>query len=105
MGVTVNVGHKTAAVPHLVEKVFGIEMRPVDVEGIQRLRLLVGFSFLVQTVVELKHTVHLTPPAVAGVLRHRHRASLLAVHTARRPLRKGTMEMTINKDDGRPAGS
>lgn len=84
MGVTVDVGHKTAPVPHLVEKVFGVEMRPVDVAGIQRLRLLVGFSFLVQPVVELEHTVHLTPPAV---LRHRHRASLLAVHTARRPLR------------------
>lgn len=90
---------------NLVEKVLGVEMRPVDVAGIQRLRLLVGFSFLVQAVVQLQHAVHPSPPAGAGVLRYIHRATCLTVHSEQQPAEKSTNEMTINKDDGRPAAS
>lgn len=89
----------TAVVPNLVEEVLGVEMRPVDVAGIQGLRLLIGLSFLVQPVVELQHAVHPTPPPGAGVLRLR-----LTVHTVQQPpAEKYTNEMTIN-NDGRVAG-
>lgn len=90
----------TAVVPNLVQEVLGVEMRPVDVAGIQGIRLVLGLSFLVQPVVELQHAVHPTPPAGAGVLPHR--AVRLTVHTV--PAEKYTNKMTINKDDGRPAG-
>ena len=83
----------------------GVEMRPVDVAGIQGLRLLLGFSFLVQAVVELQHAVHPPPPAGVAVPRHRHRAAGLIVHSAQRPAEKRTDETAINKDDERPTGS
>lgn len=94
----------TAVIPHLVEEVLGVEMRPVDVAGIQRRRLLLGLSFLVQPVVQLQHTVHPTLPAGAGVLRHRPRAVGITVHSVKRTSERRTNETTINKDDGRLTG-
>lgn len=91
----------TAVAPHLVEEDLGVEVRPVDVAGVQGLRQLLGLSFLIQPVVELQHAVH--PALPAAVLRRRHRAVRLGVHTELRPADKRTNETTINTDDERPA--
>lgn len=101
--VTVASGNVTAEIPNLVEEVLGVEMRPVDVAGIQRRRLLVGLSFLVQPVVELQHAVHPTPSVGPGALRHVRRTVRITVHSEKRPAEKRVNETTINKDDGRPA--
>lgn len=101
--VTVKSGNMRAEISDLVEEVLGVEMRPVDVAGIQRRRLLVGLSFLVQPVVELQHAVHPTPSVGARVLRHVRRTVRITVHSEKRPAEKRVNETTVNKDDGRPA--
>lgn len=103
--IPVQTGEMTAVLPHLVEEVLGVEMRPVDVAGIQRRRLLLGLPFLVQPVVELQHAVHLTLPAGAGVLRHGNRAVGITVHSVESTAERRHGQTTINKDDGRLTGS
>lgn len=101
--VTVKSGKMTAEILNLVEEVLRIEMRPVDVAGIQRRRLLVGLSFLVHPVVELQHAVHPPPSVGPGALGHVRRTVRITVHSEKRPAEKRVNETTINKDDGRPA--
>lgn len=88
-------GVVTATVPHLVEVVVRVKMRPINVAGIQGLLLLCGLSFLVHPIVELQHAVH--PAPSRGVVRHRHRAVRFIVHTEQWPAGKCSNKMSLNE--------
>lgn len=77
----VEAAKRTAAVSNLVQEVLWIEMRPVDVTGIQGHRLFVGLSFLVQPIVELQHSVHPSPPVGPGSIRPLRRTVRFRVHS------------------------